>query len=180
MKKHAYILICITLLCVVCVAAAHVTLLGTADEAEFDLTVYAGDPSAAEGITLTMRQSSLHQLFWDTTLRLTDPENPETQFTAESVPERAESVKYPPSGLRMILPSVSHRYDLGSISFDAKEWRKQLEDSGSGLSTEMMIQIDALGDRMGEPFTNWETEENRFLSERKPQCSGYLLCDLWI
>ena len=165
MKKRAYIMICIALLCVACMAAVHITLLGTADQAEFDLSVYVSDASAAEGITLTMHQSSYHQLFWDTRLRLTDPENPETQFTARSTPKPVERMQIEPAGLVMRYPMINRILNFGSIGLDTAEWRQYFADSGAGLSAELKERIDALSGEIGSPFNTLGTEENRYLLE---------------
>ena len=165
MKKRAYIMICIALLCVACMAAVHITLLGTADQAEFDLSVYVSDASAAEGITLTMHQSSYHQLFWDTRLRLTDPENPETQFTVRSTPKPVERMQIEPAGLVMRYPMITRILNFGSVGLDTAEWRQYFADSGAGLSAELKERIDALSGEIGSPFNTLGTEENRYLLE---------------
>ena len=158
-------MICIALLCVACIAAVHITLLGTADQAEFDLSVYVSDASAAEGITLTMHQSSYHQLFWDTRLRLTDPENPETQFTARSTPKPVERMQIEPAGLVMRYPMITRILNFGSVGLDTTEWRQYFADSGAGLSAELKERIDALSGEIGSPFNTLGTEENRYLLE---------------
>ena len=165
MKKRAYIMICIALLCVACMAAVHITLLGTADQAEFDLSVYVSDASAAEGITLTMHQSAYHQLFWDTRLRLTDPKNPETQFTARSTPKPVERMQIEPAGLVMRYPMIARILNFGSVGLDTAEWRQYFADSGAGLSAELNERIDALSGEIGSPFNTLGTEENRYLLE---------------
>lgn len=129
MKRSAIILCLLAALCAGALAAAHVRLMRTADAVSFRETALFGDIAAAEGLTLTARQSSGRQLYWDSVLPLDAPGLARTEFTALRKQKPLKSL-YRPTGLDMHLGMGENSWDFGSGAEPSSLSRMLLSGSG--------------------------------------------------
>ena len=163
MKRSAFLALALVALSVGLVIAAHGCLLGTADRVNFRESVYAGDATAVEGVTLTARQSAGRQLYWDSTLPLAAPERAKTSFTARSI-KKPEENWYVPSGLRMYFPWGGGSYSFGDNGVDAEVLRRDF----SRYSDAVAEAILAAAERTGAGETCRETLRIRDYTEYIP------------
>ena len=163
MKRSAFLALALAALSVGLVIAAHGCLLGTADRVNFRESVYAGDASAVEGVTLSARQSAGRQLYWDSTLPLAAPERASTSFTARSL-KKPEENWYVPSGLRMYftLGGVGYSFGESGVDTDGLQRAHWLHWDGEAEA------ILAVAERTGAGETRRETLRIRDYTEYIP------------
>jgi len=113
MKRSAIALYILAALCLGGIAAVHVRLLGAADDVSFRETVLYGDIAAAEGLTLTARQSCNRQLYWDSVMPVSAPGLAQTEFTALSR-QKPPGEWYFPRGMTMSLALETSSFNFGS------------------------------------------------------------------
>ncbi len=163
MKRSAFLALALAALSVGLVIAAHGYLLGTADRVDFRETVYAGDASAVEGVTLTARQSAGRQLYWDSTLPLAAPERASTSFTARSL-KKPEENWYVPSGLRMYFTLGGVGYSFGESGVDTDGLQRAYWLHWDGEAEAIL----AVAERTGAGETRRETLRIRDYTEYIP------------
>ncbi len=112
MKRSAILLCVAAALSLGCIAAAHGLILGTADEVEFRETVLYGDLAAAEGLTLTARQSCDRRLYWESVLPAAAPGLARTECTVLSARKIVEAPR--PTGMMVSFSLGEGNYDFGS------------------------------------------------------------------
>ena len=113
MKKSAVVLCAFAALCICGIAVMHARLVGTADEVAFRETALYGDVDAANGLTLTARQSCNRQLYWTSAVPVAAPALARTEFWAKDRQTPLDGW-YSTEGIRIYSVIGGGGYNFGS------------------------------------------------------------------
>ena len=91
MRKAMIVFLAAIILVSVCFVSLHLVFLGVADDVTVTRQTLYGDPAAADGVNILVRNQYAQNLLWETALTLGSNSVPETEFMFSNEPIRIPS-----------------------------------------------------------------------------------------
>ena len=121
MKAAVALILALGLLSVGLMAGANAVIHSQVNQVTVQAETLAGDPAAAEGLTLSLPAECQSQLFWDFSFPATRPEQLSTSFSFDLFPRPfLDNYVFPP--LSIYIPTGSTAYYSSGYTYLEQDW----------------------------------------------------------